>query len=346
MKNILRFDKTKKFRILQLADIQFIKKMDKKSIEVMDKTIAMANPDFIVLTGDQISGEYMWLMKKRVKKILTQITEYFDKKKIPWTMCFGNHDGLWKKKSKLFMLDIYKRSEYFVGDSQSFGDIEVYCDNDKDSVSNYFIPIKDDTDKVKYGILVLDCETCLTMPYKGYLDEQTEFYKSVSKKYKDVPLVLFTHLPLERMQQAYDNRQNDSLVKDFKGEIEKPEVGRVYYATFDKEQNKKFDDAMLEYKNIKGVFVGHDHISNFAVNYNLEKDYNLIMAYGRLSTYAFGCWQYCPFKIKDMKFYKNYPKGGRVIDIYENKNIVTFDLYEDKNDDFKMKIRNEMRLFD
>lgn len=345
MEKILRFDKNGKFRILQLTDIQFIKNMDKKSKEVMDKTIAEADPDLIVLTGDQISGEYMWHMKGKVKRLLRQIADYFESKSIPWTMCFGNHDGIWKKKSKLFMLDIYKSSKYFIGDSVSTESLEVYCDNEKDSVANYFMTVCDETNKPEYGILVMDTESCLSEPYKNFSDKQLEFYDNISRKYSGLPLVMFTHLPLRKMQEAYDLRNDSRKAIAFKGEIERPEIGRVYYANKPLEQNDKLERSMLEHKNIKGVFVGHDHLSNFAVNYNMADDYNLIMAYGRLSTYAFGCWQYCPFSVKTMKFYKNYPKGGRVIDLYKDGNLMTFDMSESKEDGQNIVCRNEMKLY-
>lgn len=345
MEKALRTDKNGKFRILQLTDIQFIKDMDRKSIEVMDKTIAEAKPDLIVLTGDQISGEYMWHIKCKVKRLLGQITSYFDSKEIPWTMCFGNHDGIWKKKSKLFMLDIYKTGKYFIGDSVSKDGVEVYCDNEKDSVANYFIPVLNKENKPVYGVLIMDTESCLTEPYKTFNDSQIDFYSRISDSYPELPVAMFTHLPIRKMQEAYDERENRQKVRVFGGEIEKPEVGRVYYAIKNEEQNDKFEQKMQKYKNIKGVFVGHDHTSNFAVNYNMTEDYNLVMAYGRLSTYGFTSWQYYPFSFRDRKFYKNYQKGGRVIDLYEDGNLSTFDLFEDKERGLKMTKRNVVELF-
>ena len=71
-----------KFDILQMADIQFIGAIGEDSIAVMDATIASANPDLIVLTGDQISPEYLIGQKWKAKKILNQITSYFDSKQI------------------------------------------------------------------------------------------------------------------------------------------------------------------------------------------------------------------------------------------------------------------------
>lgn len=340
---MLRTDKDGKFRILQLTDIQFTKDLDKQSIEVMDKTIAKANPDLIVLTGDQISGEYLIWRKRKVSRILSQISEYFDSKKIPWTMCFGNHDGLWKRNSKSFMLEFYKKSAYFVGDMQSSEKCLVCCD-DKESVSNYFIPVLGSDDKPVYGILVFDCETVLTSPYRCLDDNQIEFYRHISQKYLGLPIALFMHLPTNLMQDAYDKKDDKNIVREFLGEIEKPEVGKVYYATKGEEKNTIFLDNMSEFKNIKGIFVGHDHLSNFAVNYNMAENYNLLMAYGRLSTYAFTAFMYFPFSCKDRKVYKNYPKGGRVIDLYADGNMVTIDLLEDLQNNKDIVMRNRISL--
>ena len=71
-----------------MTDIQFINYIDDESIAVMDATIEYANPDLIVVTGDQISPEYLGGQSGKARKICKQITGYFDSKEIPWTFMF------------------------------------------------------------------------------------------------------------------------------------------------------------------------------------------------------------------------------------------------------------------
>lgn len=120
----LRFDEQGNFKILQMTDIQFINYIDDESIAVMDATIEYANPDLIVVTGDQISPEYLGGQSGKARKICKQITGYFDSKEIPWTLCFGNHDGAMGVLSKKEMVEEYQKSAYFVGGLEE----NDYCD--------------------------------------------------------------------------------------------------------------------------------------------------------------------------------------------------------------------------
>lgn len=76
----LRLDENNNFKILQLTDIQFTDYMGKNSIAVLDSVIDYADADLIVLTGDQISPEYLGGRKAKSRKIVQQITMYMDSK--------------------------------------------------------------------------------------------------------------------------------------------------------------------------------------------------------------------------------------------------------------------------
>lgn len=63
-----------------------------------------------------------------------------------------------------------------------------------------------------------------------------------------------------------------------------------------------FYDACVAYGKTKGIFVGHDHLNDF---YLLRDD--IILAYGRITGYS---------------AYGNLERGGKVIEILENQEIV------------------------
>ncbi len=338
----LKFDEQGKFKILQMTDIQFIDYIDDESIAVMDATIEYAKPDLIVVTGDQISPEYLGGQSGKAKKICGQISGYFDSKEIPWTLCFGNHDGAMSVLSKADMLKEYQKSAYFVGGLEENKYCESYINEKEDTYCNYFLPIySNDGNSVEYGVFVMDCATSLGSPYKGFTQGQIDFYNAMSKKY-GVKMSMYTHEPTEEFQTMYDNRENSEIVSVFKGEIESPEVGKTYYPTKNPESNEAFRNSMIANKNIDGIFVGHDHLSNFAGIYNMAEDYSVVLGYGRMSSYGFGEWKYFMFSSSKRKLYKNYPRGGRVVEVSANGDYSTFDVLDSKDGNYTMTSINEV----
>lgn len=328
-----------KFDILQMADIQFINAIGENSIAVMDATIESANPDLIVLTGDQISPEYLIGQKWKAKKILNQITSYFDSKQIPWTAEFGNHDGALGVISKREMLEIYQKSAYFIGGlDESLNCDDYYINEEEDTYCNYFIPVYNG-EEVVHGVMLLDCASCLLGPYDGYTKGQIDFYNEMSENY-DVEFSIYTHEPTEEFQTMYDNREDKEIVPVFLGEIESPEDGKSYYPTKNPETNEYLRESMIANKNVKGVYAGHDHLSNFAGIYNMGEDCSVILAYGRMSSYGYGEWKYFMFSGKKRKLYKNYARGGRVVSLTKEGGYSTFELADSKDGKYTMDILN------
>ncbi|MDE6614084.1 MAG: metallophosphoesterase, partial [Clostridia bacterium] len=330
-----------RFNVLQMADIQFIDAIGDNSLQIMDATIASANPDLIVLTGDQISPEYLVGQKWKAKKILNQITSYFDSKKIPWTAEFGNHDGGYGVIKKREMLEIYQKSAYFVGGLEESDNWETYINEDEDTYCNYFIPVYDG-EKVVHGLMLLDCTTCIMGKYKGYTKGQIDFYNQMSEKYDGVLVSIYTHEPTEEFQTMYDNREDKDVVSEFLGEIESPENGIVYYPTKNPDTNEDLRESMKYNKNVKGIYAGHDHLSNFAGVLKMSDDYSVLLAYGRMSSYGFSEWKYFMTSSKKRKIYKNYARGGRVVSFTSDGEYCTFELLDSKDGNCTIKEINRL----
>ncbi len=332
-----------KFDILQMADIQFIGAIGENSKSVMDASIAAADPDLIVLTGDQISPEYLIGQKWKAKKILNQITSYFDGKKIPWTAEFGNHDGALGVISKKEQLEIYQKSAYFIGGLETNENWETYINEEEDTYCNYFIPVYDG-DKVAHGVMLMDCASCLVGPYDGFTKGQIDFYNDMSAKYSGVNFSVYTHEPTEEFQTMYDNREDKSKVTQFVGEIESPEDGISYYPTSDPEMNAYWRTSIIKNKNVKGIYVGHDHLSNYAGVLDMGEDYSVLLAYGRMSSYGYGEWKYFMFSASKRKEYKNYPRGARVVSFDNKGGYSTYELYDSKDGNCTMLEKNRVNF--
>ena len=338
----LKFDEQGNFKILQMTDIQFIDYIDDESLAVMDATIEYAKPDLIVVTGDQISPEYLGGQSGKAKKICGQITGYFDSKEIPWTLCFGNHDGAMNVLSKKDMLKEYQKSAYFIGGLEESKYCDMYINEEEDTYCNYFLPVYSNSgESVEYGVFVMDCATSLGSPYIGYTEGQIDFYNNMSEKY-GVKMSMYTHEPTEEFQTMYDNRENAEIVSVFKGEIESPEDGKTYYPTKNPETNEALRKSLVANKNVDGIYVGHDHLSNFAGIYNIADDYSICLGYGRMSSYGFSEWKYYMFSSSKRKIYKNYPRGGRVVEVSASGEYRTYEVLDSKDGNYTMTTRNEV----
>ncbi len=339
----LRLDENNNFKILQLTDIQFTDYMGKNSIAVLDSVIDYADADLIVLTGDQISPEYLGGRKAKSRKIVQQITMYMDSKEVPWTLCFGNHDGAMGVLTKREMLKEYQKSAYFIGGLEESQYFESYSNFKEDTYCNYFIPIyAHEGEEVEYGVFVMDCATSLASPYDGYTIGQIAFYNEMSKKYPDVRMSMYTHEPTQEFQTMYDNRENVELVREFKGEIESPEDGKVYYPTKNPESNEMLRQSLIANNNVDGIYVGHDHLSNFAGIYKMADGCEIILGFGRMSSYGYHEWKYFMLSSSKRKLYKNYPRGGRIVEVSKDDNYVTYDVLDSKDGKRTMTTRNEI----
>ena len=264
-------------RVLQLADIQFSTKkgVPDKDKALLDALIFNTQPDLIILTGDQTSSERLGNTTLEITK---QFCDYFDSKKIKWTAVFGNHDALAHEASAKQIYEVYKASKYFI-DTEVEWEGMTQLNNEEDGITNFSLPLKDKNGKVLCNLLLLDTIAKMT-GYEPFTTGQTKFYNDTYNNLKEanngeaVPQILFTHIPLMMFNHVYINRENKDICVDSVGENEEKK------SDFDKiassANNVEFEEAMLVNKDIKGVFVGHDHLNYFVGNYKPFNDMNYL----------------------------------------------------------------------
>ncbi|KAF5102577.1 hypothetical protein D0Z00_000287 [Geotrichum galactomycetum] len=100
----LRVQKAGKFKVLQLADLHFSTgfgkcldpypdnpvdcKADLRTLSFVTKVLDDEKPDYVVMTGDQIFGDASPDSETAMLKVVAPLI----KRKIPYSMVFGNHD--------------------------------------------------------------------------------------------------------------------------------------------------------------------------------------------------------------------------------------------------------------
>lgn len=293
-----------RFRILQIADTQEVSDINPDTLKLMAAAIDVSKPDLIVLTGDQIKGYSVELMqgnsKEKVRKLLTSLLKPITDRGIPFTATFGNHDeecGV----SKEDQMEIYKSLPGF-----------VYGDPANENECGTFVLSIDDESL----IWIFDSHRKDGHGGAGTVHEdQLKWYRETRDAYEKkygiaLPGYAFQHIPtpeyydvIKKVSPFSRNRvraygphkntwyaldPNNSEIGDFMKEPPSPphiNVGEV--------------DAFLEKKDVRALFVGHNHNTSFTAKY---KDIYLSITQG------------CGFNV----YGPGLDRGVRYIDIYDN----------------------------
>lgn len=279
----LKFNKNGEFKIVQFTDTH-VELKNNKNLSVYNtikKVIKIEKPDFVILTGDNVT-------ENDPQEAYSRFAEIFKKAKIPWAAVFGNHDS---------------QNNFSREDLAKFLHGLPYCMNndlgETTGNSNFVLPVYGENNKTEALLYCMDSNVNSTLSpvVKGYgwfSFSQIEWYRNKSKEFKNKnggkPLLAlaFFHIPLPEYTQAWNN-------KEF------PPIGVKNEDECSPDINIGMFTAMLESGDVMGTFVGHDHINDYIGVY-----YNIALAYGRVT--------------KIMKNPEEDPlAGGRIIVLKEGK---------------------------
>lgn len=239
-------------KVLQITDVHIVNndKKDAKAFKTIRLMIEKTQPDIIVVTGDITS-------EKDNLTAIKKFGEFIEKFNIPWAFTYGNHDaegdvGKDEIDEYLLSLDncVYER-----------GDPNV------DGHGNYYRNVTDENGNVIMSLIMIDSNMYnadKTIGGYDYIHEnQIEWYKNTVKsiakevngdEQKTVPSLCFFHIPMQEYKTAYDGAGT-----------------RVSGKRFEQEYCSKTSDNMFETMkelgSTKGVFVGHDHMNDYMVEY-------------------------------------------------------------------------------
>ncbi len=312
-----------KFTVLQVSDPQDLQFVRKTMVKMLDAAYDRVNPDLVVFTGDNILGNHLRDARFGSRKVILSpdgeyeamktaihhIAEPVDRRGIPFTMIYGNHDDM-NFISKEKQAEIWRGYDSFVGldDSGNSGDVATFnlpvmsSDGKKTAFNLWFI------DSARLDKAEEKCHT-------GVKKQAVEWYINKSNRLKEqnggkpVPSVLFQHIPFSEMTRLNSPCKKDdygALPLFKKGEPEKyirldPAVADGFLGEpIDgcEENNGEFD-AIKKQGDVAAAVFGHDHRNNFIA----ELDGIRIF---QSSAASFRC-------------YGNRFRGVRVIEINENE---------------------------
>lgn len=255
----LKFNQDGKFKIVQFTDTHVIygDKRSDVAIERMNEVLDAEKPDLVIFTGDIIFG-------KPAKESLMWALEPVMKKGYPFAVTWGNHDdenGLTRK--ELFDLikdvpnNLTRTTEGITG------------------VTNFILPLcsAKDAKKTSCVLYVFDSNAYSKLKeVKGYAwieHDQIGWYKEKSAEYtkanggNPLPSLAFFHIPIPEFSEAVKN-ENAFCYGVRKESVASPKI------------NSGLGTAMLESRDIMGVFVGHEHVNDYVTEWR-----GMMLCYGR-----------------------------------------------------------------
>ena len=235
---VISVNDNKDIRILQLSDTQITLYGDAmKAMPLIKETVEKANPDLIVLTGDN-------LMNDSPKIMLKQYIRFFDRFEIPWALVMGNHDYYTKIPMKE-MSSLYENGKHCLFKQgyiiDSYGNYSYTIERNDTPI--YFLIFMDNAIKFSQEHIDWYANTINNLPYIN--DDEK------------LPSMVFFHKPLLDTYYAYLYAVNFNRPID--GE-------RREGIAFVHEDARIFDKA-LELGSTKAMIYGHNHRNNFIVDY-------------------------------------------------------------------------------
>ena len=278
----MRFTKGKKFKIMQITDIQEIPAVSPDTIALLEAAVDAEKPDLVVYTGDQIKGYGVTYkgkgkeLENAVAKTIYKLLEPVTKRNIPFAVTFGNHDRQVGISNKDQFEDIYKALPNCVGEQPA----EL-----SEGGGTCFIPIKasDGSDMDVFNLYLFDSGTdAKGGGYEPFDVKIIDWYKKTREELKSkngqyVPSIVFQHIPMCEYYNALKR-----VKKGTKGAIRAFRTHKnEYYVLNDScskdgilleppsipNKNTGEFNAISEKGDIMAVFVGHDHKNSYVSRY-------------------------------------------------------------------------------
>ncbi len=271
----LKLASSRDFKVISFTDMHLNGKNKTSNVTLGNFTNAIIDkkPDLVILGGDNVTSIFN---KKRTR----QLAEIFEQLGVYWAPVLGNHEGdTTGSVSREEMTEIFSSYPHCLmkkGAEGVWGNGNYYVNvlNADDSLRHTFVMMDTGSDmseelKAEYGIDPNET------PYDGVKTSQVEWYRSVIDKiggeYGKKPSTVIMHIPLPQMKTAAESEEFLYGVK----------LENVCASGFD----SGMFDAIIEKGSTDKVFFGHDHVNDFALEYEgIYLSYLQSSGYGAYTT--------------------------------------------------------------
>ncbi|MBR3817899.1 MAG: metallophosphoesterase [Clostridia bacterium] len=330
----LQFDKDGNFRIMQISDIQDGTVLTPATKTFLKEVVIDAQPNVIVLTGDNISagsataGTHA-IDLQLVKYAISNYMSVFEEIGIPVAVVFGNHDAE-EIVTKEEQMEFYTSYDCCIAVDE--GEAIYGC-------GTYNVPIYSSADasKVAYNLWMIDSNMYDEDGYDHVHKDQLDWYVKTSNELKaqnggkSVPSMMFQHIIVneiydiifevsESEKDKYEYvkvEEDDGTVKYYAFNPDNYVTGELNETPCPPSKNGGQFETVKNQGDVVAMFFGHDHKNSFVVDYEGVDLVNTPSA-------GFGS-------------YGDHGRGVRIIDIKENSteyetSVITYlDFYADNN---------------
>ena len=264
-KTPLNFTKEGKFKMLILSDAD----INPNTVNAIDAMAESEKPQLVIFAGDASSG---MTTKAELEKYLRTLAAPLEKRKIPWTVIFGEQDpdgGL----SLEAQMEVYSSFEYCVAKSEYTSGGAI----------SYFLPIYpygkiDNGITPVFGIWAMG-QTSMLSSLGGAADEPilseerengTDYgyvssshisWFSDNQRVLDregggkMPTIMVTHTPVPEFAIIAENPQKAGMLGNYGETVSSSPINSGLFA------------SVLDAKNVLGLYAGHDHLNSFSGKY-------------------------------------------------------------------------------
>lgn len=291
----LHFGRDGRFKILAVTDLHFGPEVDPFAVSLIGEMIEKEKPDLVLCNGDNIMGGDSKTIAQ-VEDAVGQVAAAMEKAGVPWAVVLGNHDREHFEHTGL------ADDAFFALFEKHKHNLNAGWNRKITGTGNTHLLIWDEAGaKPLANLWLLDSGKGVSdksLRYEWVRQDQIAWYhatqSALAQRYGKLPALMFFHIPLREFLDLAASKSFEGA----RGEDEAPSA-----------INSGLFGAVLERKDVMGMFCGHDHQNNY-VGELRGITMGFIGVTGVLNAYPF---------MPESDPQNARLRGGRVFELYADK---------------------------
>ena len=284
------------FTIVQFNDTQDGPSTDRRTIALQEAVLDDVRPGLVVINGDVIDGSPTSALE--AKQAINNVVRPMEDRGIPWAITFGNHD---EDSSERTGLD---ESDYIAFVRQYEHNVNTAGAEGVTGTGNQVLTLRSAASREDaFAVWLLDSgryapEQIAGQDFEGYPDwdwlrpDQVQWYLETSRALEKrrkalVPGLVLQHIALWEHRFSWFASVDSRTDADHERAVAKHRIeGERNEDECPGPFNSGMYAAMQSRGDVKGLFVGHDHINTYVADY-----YGILLGYGPgtgFGTYGLG----------------------------------------------------------
>ncbi|GAB3671851.1 metallophosphoesterase [Zhihengliuella somnathii] len=289
----IKFGSDGKLRIVQFNDTQDTHLTDRRTIELIEKTLDAEQPGFVVLNGDVINGGPSTATE--VKQAYNNVLAPIEERGIKFAITFGNHDedslgngtGMTEQALVDWLHEAYEHNLNPAIDPKLYGHSngQLLFKSSRSNTPAFGVWLLD-SNRYAPGTIGGQSRSGL-MNYDWIHTDQVQWYRETSiateeRFGRNVPSLAFFHIPLWEHHHMWFGSQFGSSDSTHAAAQELHGiVGEKHEDVYVGAWNSGLYAAMQERGDVRGVYVGHDHVNTYMGDYfGIELGYGPSTGFG------------------------------------------------------------------